>query len=96
MKRCIGLFLFCWLLNILFTSCIYDDYSGCPQKDSRKMVRINVDWHLFDKEVPTGMTVMVFPWSGGAPQTVLTNEIDRKSTRVNSSHQRLSRMPSSA
>lgn len=39
------------------------------------MVRINVDWHLFDKEVPTGMTVMVFPWSGGAPQTVLTNEI---------------------
>ena len=39
------------------------------------MVRINVDWHLFDKEVPTGMTVMVFPWSGGAPHTVLTNEI---------------------
>ena len=39
------------------------------------MVRVNVDWHLFDKEVPTGMTVMVFPWSGGAPQTVLTNEI---------------------
>ena len=39
------------------------------------MVRVNVDWHLFDKEVPTGMTVMVFPWSGGAPHTVLTNEI---------------------
>ena len=53
MKRCIGLFLYCWLLIILFTSCIYEDYSGCPQKDSRKMVRINVDWHLFDKEVPT-------------------------------------------
>ena len=49
MKRCIGLFLYCWLLIILFTSCIYEDYSGCPQKDSRKMVRINVDWHLFDK-----------------------------------------------
>lgn len=48
MKRCIGLFLYCWLLIILFTSCIYDDYSGCPQKDGRKMVRINVDWHLFD------------------------------------------------
>lgn len=75
MKRCIGLFLYFLLLIISLTSCIYDDYSGCPQKDNRKMVRINVDWHLFDKEVPTGMTVMVFPWSGGAPQTVLTNEI---------------------
>lgn len=75
MKRCINRFMLCWLLTILFASCIYDDYSDCPQESDRKMVRINVDWHLFDKEVPTGMTVMVFPWSGGAPQTVLTNEI---------------------
>lgn len=75
MKRCVNRFMLCWLLTILFASCIYDDYSGCPQESDRKMVRVNVDWHLFDKEVPTGMTVMVFPWSGGAPQTVLTNEI---------------------
>ena len=75
MKRCINRFMLCWLLTILFASCIYDDYSDCPQESDRKMVRINVDWHLFDKEVPTGMTVMVFPWSGGAPHTVLTNEI---------------------
>lgn len=75
MKRCIELFLYCWLLIISLTSCVYDDYSSCPPKDGRRLVRINVDWRLFDKEVPTGMTVMVFPWSGGAPQTVLTNEI---------------------
>ena len=75
MKRCVNRFMLCWLLTILFASCIYDDYSDCPQESDRKMVRINVDWHLFDKEVPTGMTVKVFPWSGGAPHTVLTNEI---------------------
>ena len=75
MKRSIGLFMLCWLPIILFSSCINEDYSGCPSKNSRKMVRIHVDWHLFDKEVPTGMTVMVFPRSGGAPQTVLTNDI---------------------
>ena len=75
----------CWLLTILFASCIYDDYSDCPQESDRKMVRINVDWHLFDKEVPTGMTVMVFPWSGGAPQTVLTNEITHADFSFNSS-----------
>ena len=75
MKRYIELFLYCWLLIISLTSCVYDDYSSCPPKDGRRLVRINVDWRLFDKEVPTGMTVMVFPWSGGAPHTVLTNEI---------------------
>ena len=74
-KRCIELFLYCWLLIISLTSCVYDDYSGCPPKDGRRLVRINVDWRLFDKEVPTGMTVMVFPWSGGAPHTALTNDI---------------------
>ena len=76
MKRCIGLFMLCWLPIILLSSCINEDYSGCPSKNNRKMVRIHVDWHLFDKEVPTGMTVMIFPRSGGgAPQTVLTNDI---------------------
>ncbi len=71
----IELFLYCWLLIISLTSCVYDHYSSCPPKDGRRLVRINVDWHLFDKEVPTGMTVMVFPWSGGAPHTALTNDI---------------------
>lgn len=74
-KRCIELFLYCWLLIISLTSCVYDDYSSCPPKDGRRLARINVDWRLFDKEVPTGMTVMVFPWSGGAPHTALTNDI---------------------
>ena len=29
---------------------IYDDYSGCPPTDGRRLVRINVDWRLFDQE----------------------------------------------
>ena len=49
MKKCIGLFMFYWLLTILFASCIYDDYSDCPQESDRKMVRINVDWHFLIK-----------------------------------------------
>ena len=57
-------------------------------------------WKRFRKwgGVPTGATQNgVLPGSGvGARIYALLNVIDRKSTRLNSSHSRASRMPSSA
>ena len=48
--------------------------------------------------VPTSFTGVTLNGSGDATGTaaITANEVDRKSTRLNSSHSTLSRMPSSA
>ncbi len=60
------------IVNLL-NSCINDSLDGCEPKG--KLVRFEVDWSKFDKEVPTGMTLRVFPMNGGKPREVLTNDI---------------------
>lgn len=62
------------LLLSSFASCIYDN-EECPPSSTDKVVRILVDWSKFDKEVPSGMTVMVFPKEGLTPKSALTNDI---------------------
>lgn len=62
------------LLLSTFVSCIYDN-EECPPSVTNKVVRISVDWSKFDKEVPSGMTVMVFPKDEQTSKSVLTNDI---------------------
>lgn len=61
------------LLVNLLCSCINDSLDGCDPKG--KLVRFDVDWSKFDKEVPTGMTLRIFPMNGGKPREVLSNDI---------------------
>lgn len=63
-----------WVLLLLcVVSCSHDELCYHHPHDSR--VRFNVDWSDFVEEVPTGMTVMVFPQDGGKVQTQHTNTI---------------------
>ena len=60
---------------------------------------LDVDPALAEVSVETGKTahqVVGVRHSPGAAGTVVANLADRKSTRLNSSHRALSRMPSSA
>lgn len=53
-------------------SCVHKDL--CYTHPHTAKMRIDVDWSQFiHKEVPTGMTVMVFPQDGTAPITQLSN-----------------------
>lgn len=38
-------------------------------------VVVEVDWSSFDKEKPTGMTVLAYPYKGGIPAKVISNNI---------------------
>ena len=62
------------LLMLGLLSC--DHKELCYHHPHTAKVRANVDWSQFDKESPTGMTVMVYPVNGGKPQTVLTHTLD--------------------
>lgn len=62
------------LLIIGFSSCEHKEL--CYHHPHTAKVRVNVDWNLFTEEAPTGMTVMVYPETGGKPQTSLTHTLD--------------------
>ena len=72
----------------------------CYAKDDRKLNDLHVtEWkRILDKLIDDGLRIVLF--SGGEPflyeDFFLLLEQDRKSTRLNSSHTDISRMPSSA
>ena len=78
-------------------------------KQNRQFVRVNLDF--INKDLSAGAVKVLFllasiAQAGGSDTAVISNariaertkltNIDRKSTRLNSSHDRQSRMPSSA
>ena len=71
MKRNIGIGL---MLMLLMCACNHKEL--CYHHPHTGRVRINVDWSEFDREQPTGMSVMVFPAEGGQPHGSLTHTLD--------------------
>ena len=59
---------------LMFVSC--NHYDLCFHHPHTARARINVDWSKFDKETPTGMTVMIYPESTGNPIRLLSNNIN--------------------
>ena len=58
---------------LLLASCTHQEL--CYHHPHTAKVRINVDWSQFDKETPTGMTVMIYPQNEGQHVRHLTNTI---------------------
>ncbi len=58
---------------LLMLSCTHKDL--CYHHPHTAKVRIDADWSEFEKEVPSGMTVMVYPCDGGRAVRHLTNTI---------------------
>ena len=61
-------------LMLVLTACNHKEL--CYHHPHTARVRINVDWSEFDREQPTGMTVMAFPAEGGTPYTSLGHTLD--------------------
>ena len=62
-------YLLAWVLFLLCAvSCNHDELCYHHPHDAR--VRVDVDWQDFVQEVPTGMTVMVYPQGEGAGKAV--------------------------
>lgn len=64
------------LLPLLFTltsCCLYEPDQAADTQNG--LLRVVTDWTAFDKEVPTGMTVKVFPQGDGLSRSVTTNDI---------------------
>jgi len=62
-------------LPLILISCRHDEL--CYLHPHTARVRIDVDWQYFKKyEIPTGMTVMLFPDDGAEPFRTITGTID--------------------
>lgn len=57
--------------SLLLSSCNHKEL--CYHHPHTAKVRIDVDWSQFEKETPTGMTVMIYPHDGGEYVRHLTN-----------------------
>ena len=59
-----------WMLLVFCAaSCNHDEFCYHHPHDAR--VRVDVDWQDFVQEVPTGMTVMIYPQEGSKTQAVM-------------------------
>lgn len=74
-KELLWTLFFIELFLLLFTSCDYKELCYDHPHNTVAKVKIPVDWAEFDKEQPTGMTVMAYPLDGGEPKTLLTNDL---------------------
>lgn len=63
------------LFLLLFTSCDYKELCYDHPHNTVAKVKIPVDWTEFEKEQPTGMTVMAFPLDGSEAKMLLTNDL---------------------
>jgi hypothetical protein len=74
------------LLAAIITSCIYDyDYScndNGNDNEGKLKVRIDVDWSNYDDELPSGMTVAIYPTNSNEPITITTNNINQVRTSL--------------
>ena len=71
--------------------CVGDDSNGEKMLENLKAVGVGTEHIQILKGVPTGIAMITV---GDNDNTIIV--VDRKSTRLNSSHSRASRMPSSA
>lgn len=68
------------MVLMLITASCCEHKELCYHHPHDHNVAFNVDWSLFDKEVPTGMTVMIFNDQGDTEHTVLSNDTGRATT----------------
>ncbi len=66
-----GVYIIGMVVSLVLAACEHKELCYQHPHDSR--TRIEVDWSQFTKETPTGMSVVVYPQSDGAVQTVLSN-----------------------
>lgn len=68
------------IVLMLITASCCEHKELCYHHPHDHNVEFNVDWSLFGKEVPTGMTVMIFNEDGKSAHNVLSNDIARTTT----------------
>ncbi|MBQ8499173.1 MAG: DUF5119 domain-containing protein [Bacteroidales bacterium] len=68
------------IVLMLITASCCEHKELCYHHPHDHNVEFNVDWSRFGKEVPTGMTVMIFNEDGKSAHNVLSNDIARTTT----------------
>jgi hypothetical protein len=75
--------LFAILLTTVITSCEHKQLCYLHEHtnaEGKLKVRIDVDWSQFDGELPSGMTVAIYPIDSNEPTIITSNNIDYVTT----------------
>lgn len=73
-------FISSFVVLVLMTASCCEHKELCYHHPHDHNVVFNVDWSVFSREVPTGMTVMIFEDSGEGEHRVLSNDISKATT----------------